>query len=246
MFGAIINAAGILLGSLIGWLWRKNFTPQTESFLKLGLGVFTVYYGLRLAWMGFSGTFGQVLKQFAIALLAVMVGRLVGKLMHLQKASNAAGQYALKLIENTKPNSPDRFSNGLAACAILFCASPLGILGAIHAVLPAGPGGGGYLYPLGVKAVMDGLAMIGFVRMFGIGAVLSALPVFVFLSVISLGTIVYLEPLLRAHSLTDAVNITGGLLLTVMSLVMFEVKRVELADYLPALAIAPLLTWLWK
>src|SRR6188768_1864163 len=104
MFGAIINAAGILLGSLIGWLWRKNFKPQTESFLKLGLGAFTVYYGLRLAWMGFSGTFGQVLKQFAIALLAVMVGRLLGKLMHLQKASNAAGQYALKLIENTKPN----------------------------------------------------------------------------------------------------------------------------------------------
>jgi uncharacterized membrane protein YqgA involved in biofilm formation len=31
-----------------------------------------------------------------------------------------------------------------------------------------------------------------------------------------------------------------------MSLVMFEVKRVELADYLPALAVAPLLTWLWK
>jgi len=113
-------------------------------------------------------------------------------------------------------------------------------------VLPAGPGGGGYLYPLGVKAVMDGLAMMGFVRMFGLGAVLSALPVFVFLSVLSLGTTVYLEPLLRAHSLIDSVNITGGLLLTVMSLVMFEVKRVELADYLPALALAPLLTWLIK
>jgi uncharacterized membrane protein YqgA involved in biofilm formation len=28
--------------------------------------------------------------------------------------------------------------------------------------------------------------------------------------------------------------------------VIFEFKRVELADYLPSLAIAPLITWLWK
>jgi uncharacterized membrane protein YqgA involved in biofilm formation len=201
--GATINAAGILLGSLIGLIRRQGLSPQSESFLKLAIGVFTVFYGLRLVWMGFSGTFGQGLKLFGIALMAVVLGRLLGKLMRLQKMSNAAGQYARKLIENTKPGSPDRFSNGLAACAILFCASPLGILGAIHAVLPAGPGGGGYLYPLGIKAVMDGLAMMGFVRMFGLGAVLSALPVFVFLSVISLGTMVYVEPLLRTTGLTD-------------------------------------------
>jgi uncharacterized membrane protein YqgA involved in biofilm formation len=244
MIGAILNATGILLGTLVGRLWRKNFSPQTEAFLKFGLGLFTVFYGLRLAWVGFSGTFGQVLKQFGIVLLAMMAGRLLGKLMRLQKASNRAGQYARQLIENTKPGGPDRFSNGLTVCAILFCASPLGILGAIHAGLPAVPGGGGYPYPLAVKAVMDGLAMIGFARMFGLGAGLAALPVFVFLSVISLATAIYIEPFLRLHGLTDSVNATGGLLLTIMSLVMFEVKRVELADYLPALVVAPLLTWL--
>ena len=246
MLGAIINAAGILLGSLLGLGRKQGLSPQSESFLKLCLGLFTIYHGLRLAWMGLSGTAGQVLRQFGIALLAVMLGRLLGRLLHLQKVSNAAGQYARKLIETTKPSSPGRFSNGLAACTILFCASPLGILGAIHGALPAEPGGGTYLYPIGIKAVMDGLAMMGFVRMFGLGAVLSALPVFVFLSVLSLGTMVYLEPLLRAHGLTDSVNTTGGLLLTVVSLVMFEVKRVELADYLPALAVAPLLTWIWR
>jgi len=246
VFGPILNAAGILLGSVIGLIWRNGFTPQTESFLKLCIGLFTMFHGMRLAWMGLSGTAVQMLTQFGIALLAVMLGRLLGKLLRLQKASNSAGQYARKLIETTTPASPDRFSNGLMACAILFCASPLGILGAIHGALPAESGGGGYLYPLGIKAVMDGLAMMGFVRMFGLGAVLSALPVFVFLSVLSLGTTVYFEPLLRTYSLTDSVNTTGGLLLTVMALVMFEVKRVELADYLPALAVAPLLTWLWK
>ena len=77
MIGAILNAAGILLGTLVGCLWRKNFSPQTESFLKFGIGLFTVYYGMRLAWVGFSGTLGQVLKQFGVVLLAMMLGRLL-------------------------------------------------------------------------------------------------------------------------------------------------------------------------
>ena len=246
MIGAILNAAGILLGSLIGVSRRTGLSPQTEAFFKLAIGLFTAYHGLRLAWLGMSGTLGQMLTQFCIALLAVVLGRLLGRGLHLQKLSNRAGQYARKLIEATKPTSPDRFSNGLTACTILFCASPLGILGALLSALPTAAGGGGNYYPLGIKAVMDGLAMLGFVRMFGLGAVLSALPVFVFLGVIGQGSVVYLEPLLRAHGLTDSAITTGGLLLTTISLVMFEVKRVELADYLPAIAVAPLLTWIWK
>jgi uncharacterized membrane protein YqgA involved in biofilm formation len=31
-----------------------------------------------------------------------------------------------------------------------------------------------------------------------------------------------------------------------VGLIIFEIKKVELADYLPSLAIAPLITWLWK
>lgn len=246
ILGASINAAGMLLGSIIGIARPGGFSPQSESFLKFCIALFTVFHGLRLLWMSFSGTFGEIMKQVLMALLAVVLGRLLGRLLCLQKLSNRAGQYARKLIETTTPAGPERFSNGLASCAILFCASPLGMIGAILAVLPAGAGGGGNLYPLAIKAVMDGLAMTGFVRMFGWGAVVSTLPVFVFLSVISLGCTVYVEPLLRAHGLTDSVNIAGGMLLTVMSLVMFEIKRVELADYLPSLAVAPVLFWLLK
>jgi uncharacterized membrane protein YqgA involved in biofilm formation len=43
--------------------------------------------------------------------------------------------------------------------------------------------------------------------------------------------------------LTPSLNITAGFLACVVALVIFEVRRVELANYLPALFIAPLLTW---
>jgi uncharacterized membrane protein YqgA involved in biofilm formation len=56
----------------------------------------------------------------------------------------------------------------------------------------------------------------------------------------------YLEPFLRGHALLDSVNAVGGLVVCTVGVVIFEIRRVQLADYLPALAVAPLLTWLWK
>ena len=44
----------------------------------------------------------------------------------------------------------------------------------------------GYFYLLAVKAVMDGLAMTGFMKMFGWPAALSAFPVYFFLGAITL------------------------------------------------------------
>jgi len=42
------------------------------------------------------------------------------------------------------------------------------------------------------------------------------------------------------------VGIAAGLITCAVSLVIFEVRRVELANYLPALVVAPLLALGWK
>ncbi len=246
MTGAILNAAGILVGSLIGLARSTPLSAQTQALFKVALGVSTVFYGLRLTWLSIGGPFSLVLKQTLIALLAVTVGKLLGELLHFQKASNRAGQYARRLIEETQKERSLRFSNGLNACAILFCASPLGILGALQDGLPGQPDGVGYFYPLAVKGVMDALAMLSFVRMFGAGSMLAALPVFLLQGTITLACLIYLEPFLRTHALLDSVNAVGGLIVCTVGLVIFEIKKVELADYLPALAVAPLVTWVWK
>jgi uncharacterized protein len=238
--GAILNAAGIVLGGLIGLARSTALAPATQLFFKTALGVFTLFYGLRLTWISVNGTFGSVAKQIGIVLLAVTLGKMTGRLLHLQKASNLLGQHARKLIEGTRPDDPQRFANGLNACAILFCAAPLGILGAVQ------DGLSGYFYPLAVKAVMDGLAMMGFAALFGGGAMLAALPVLVFQGAIALSCNLYLEPFLRLHGLVDPVNATGGLLVCTVGLVIFELKRVELADFLPSLIFAPVLTWWLK
>ncbi len=242
MTGAILNAAGIVVGGVVGLTRATPLPPKTQSFLKLGLGVFTIYFGLRLTWLSVNGPFLLIVRQLAIALLAVLLGKWLGHVFHLQKGSNRLGRYARRLIERARPEDPQRLANGFNTCTVLFCAAPLGILGAIQEALTTPP----YFQPLAVKAVMDGLAMMGFVRIFGGGTLLSALPVFVFLGLITLVCNQFAEPFLRVRELADSVNAVGGLVVCTVGLVVFEFKKVELADFLPSLALAPLLTWLWR
>jgi uncharacterized membrane protein YqgA involved in biofilm formation len=161
--------------------------------------------------------------------------------MHLQKMSNRVGQRARERISAAKPEDPERFNNGFKTCAALFCAAPLGVLGSIQEGLSLSE----YYYPLAIKGVMDGLATMGFVSVFGRGVLLAALPVLAVQGTITLLVSRVLEPILSLHNLVNSVNAVGGLLVFCVALVMLNLKRIELADYLPSLVVAPLLTLWW-
>ncbi len=236
MIGTGVNVAGILIGGMVGLGRRKPLPPEYESFFKVGLGVFAVFFGLRLTWLSLNGTFGQILKQLLVAVLALMLGKLTGHLLRLQKMSNHLGRQARARIAGLKPGAPDRLSEGFKTCAALYCAAPLAILGSVQEGLS------GYYYPLAVKAVMDGLAALGFTLIFGWGVILSALPVLAFQGTITLVCAQYLRPMLEAHNLVDSVNAVGGLLVFCVALVILDLKKIELADYLPSLIFAPLIT----
>jgi uncharacterized membrane protein YqgA involved in biofilm formation len=241
VLGTILNVAAIILGGLTGLIVKKQPSPPTQSFFKVALGVGTVFFGLRLTWLSMGGSAGHVLKQLGIVLLSLSLGNLAGKLLRLQKMSNRIGQFTRdRMMAATKPENPDRFSDGFIVCALLFCAAPLGILGSIHNGLQPD-----YFWPLAIKALMDGLATMSFAAMFGWGVILSAVPVLVFQGTITLVCARSLAPFLQAHGLTDSANATGGLLIFCVALLIFEVRKVPVTDYLPSLIFAPLLTWLF-
>ena len=75
---------------------------------------------------------------------------------------------------------------------------------------------------------------------------LAALPVLAFQGTITLVCAQYLKSFLEAHSLVDPVNAAGGLLVFSVALVILQLKKIELADYLPSLAFAPLLAWICR
>jgi len=244
--GAFLNAMGILIGGLFGLAQPKPLSLRTQVFFRSALGAFTIFFGLQLVWLSVSGTFLPVAKQIFIAVLAVTLGFWTGKLLHLQKLSNRLGRYAGGLITSAQSNAPRKIGDGFIASTILFCAAPLGLVGAVTDGLPPQGGQFGYFWLLAVKAVMDGLAMTGFVKIFGWPSALSAFPAFIFLSAITFACQFYAKPFLAAHGLVDPVNTATGLVACAIALMIFEVRRVELANFLPALAVAPLLAWWLK
>ena len=240
MVGAFLNSVGILLGGQFGLVRREPLSVRTQIIFRNALGAFTVFFALRLVWLSVSGTFLSCLKQLFVAALAIVLGNLLGRLLGLQKMSNHLGRYATRLLSSAETDSPRKTADGFCACTILFWAAPLGLLGAVA------DGLSGYYYLLAVKAVMDGLAMISFVKMFRWPAAMSAIPVFVFLGFITLACQLCAKPFLDLHGMTDSVNAATGLVACAVPLVIFEVRRVELANFLPSLAIAPLLASLLK
>jgi uncharacterized membrane protein YqgA involved in biofilm formation len=90
---------------------------------------------------------------------------------------------------------------------------------------------------------MDGLATLSFVKQFRWPVALAAVPVFLFLNGLALIAQAFALPWLTGHQLLPAVNAAAGLVICATALVVLEVRRVELANYLPALVVAPLLTW---
>jgi uncharacterized membrane protein YqgA involved in biofilm formation len=236
MTGAFLNAIGILIGALFGLGQRAPWSARMQNFFRRSLGAATVFFGLWLVWLHVNGTFGSCVKQLLIALLAVTLGNWTGRLLQLQKMSNRLGRHASRAIASAQGGASRKAGTGFIACTILFCAAPLGLLGAVT------DGLSGDFYLLAVKAVMDGLAMAGFVKMIGWPVALSAFPVYAFLGAITLACQFHVKPLLAAHGLIDSVNVAAGLIACAIALVIFEVRKVELTNYLPALAIAPLLT----
>ena len=238
MIGTILNVAGIIVGGAVGLLRRKPLSPASESYFKVVLGAFTVFYGLRLTWVSISGSFVEVLRQLTVVIVSLMLGKIIGRLLHLQKLSNRIGQHARAQIASASTNHRQRFNQGFQTCAALFCASPLGLLGATQDGLTLST----YFYPLAIKAVLDGLAAMGFVKLFGRGVLLSAVPVLALQGTITLMAARVFEPILSVHNLINPVNAVGGLLVFCVALVMLSLKKIELADYLPSLIVAPLLT----
>ena len=239
MTGTILNAAAILLGGIVGLTASRQPSLAHQTALRILLGAFAVYAGLSATWQAVNGSFVQVLKQLTIVLLALMLGNLTGKLLRVQKSLNHLGQYARQKISGAHPATPQRTSEGFITCSILFCVTPIAVLGSLQ---------DGFTHnfkTLAVKSVMDGLATMAFVTTFGWGAILSIIPV-----VACQGTITLLAhlalPWLEKNSLVDPINATAGLLVFCVALIILELKKVELADYLPSLVFAPLLTWLWR
>jgi len=241
MTGTILNAAGILLGGVLGLTLSRQLSPRAQVAIKGLLGVMVVFVGLKATVMNLGGGFWPIARQLTIVVLALTLGRVTGRLLQLQKRLNRLGRFANQKFSAAmqSPGPASRtWSDGFMTCTILFCVGPISILGAVQ------DGVDGYWQTLGVKALIDGLATMAFAAVFGWSVLVSLVPVIAYQ-----GSITLLAKFVAPHlapAMLASLNATSGLLVFCIALIILELRKIELADYLPSLLFAPLLAWFWK
>jgi len=238
--GTLINTGAVLLGGSLGTAFGGLVKPHIELRIKRILGVLVIYAGFSTTFkaLGHTGA-SHIPKQIGMVLLSLILGNAIGMLLRLQTLFNAIGQFAKRSIANAESDQANRFSEGFVTCTLLFCVGPMAIVGALEDGLNHNA------RVLMLKSVMDGLAAMAFAKTFGPGVLLSALPVLAYQGAITLAAAA-LSPFLTDHpELLYSLNAAGGLLVVCISVVILEIHKVPLANYLPTLAVAPLLAWWW-
>lgn len=218
--GTLLNAATVLIGGLLGTVLGANLPDRLRESVVRGLGLFTLVYGVR----GAIDT-GNVL----VLLFATLIGGIFGSALAIDDRLNALGD----ALQRRLSSRGGRISEAFVTSSLVFCVGPLTFIGAIENGLT------GDATKLTLKSVLDGFAALAFAASLGWGVLLSIGTILVYQGGLAAGAS------LLAGVLTEAMiretSATGGLLIVGVGLRLLAVKDVKVADFLPAIVVAPAL-----
>jgi uncharacterized membrane protein YqgA involved in biofilm formation len=257
--GTIINVLAILAGSGLGILIGHRLPTRTQVTVMDALGLFTLVIAamncfalVDASYVAAVGTAAAVL----IVLGAVVLGGIAGSLWSLDERLQDLGEWLRTRLSSGRlwrrrrakdgrandaltghdVGEDSRFVEGFVTGSLLFCIGPLAIMGSLSDGLGQGN------EQLLLKSTLDFFASLAFAATLGWGVAASALSVGVVQGLITT------LALLLGNVLSDAevasITATGGILLLGVGLRILQVRAVPVANLLPAVVLAPLLTLL--
>jgi uncharacterized membrane protein YqgA involved in biofilm formation len=228
--GTLLNVAAVLIGTSSGLLAGSRAPPRMQESLTTGLGFFVIAIGLSMALRIFTDAAARPGDELAV-LAGLLVGVAVGELLRLHDGLEALGAWFQRCFSRGEER-PSRIAEAFVTASLVFCVGPLTILGSIQNGLT------GDTTLLATKSLLDGVASIAFAAALGAGVYLSALTVLVVQGLIAAGAFLLRDVMDEPTIL--AVTAVGGLILLGVALRLLDLKAVRVANFLPALLLAPL------
>jgi uncharacterized protein len=226
MTGTLINIATVLLGGSLGLFFGSRVSERIKQTITAGLGLFTAAIGIKM----FLETQNAI-----IVLGSLLLGSLLGEWWKIEEGLQSLGGW-LEHRFNRGEGNADKFILGFLTASLLFCVGPMTILGSIQDGLK-----GDYSL-LAIKAVLDGFAALAFASTLGAGVLFSVLVILVYQGGISL-LAAQLNSLLSDPMVAEMTAAGGVLLLGIAVSSLLEFKKIRVGNFLPALALAPLIVW---
>lgn len=222
MLVVFVNSFCIIIGSLIGIVFRKGIPEHVSKVIMsaLGLGVVT---------MGIQGTLES--SNTLLLIISLAVGSFVGATFGIDRRLNAFGDKleAKFASNNENDESGHSVSKAFVTATLVYCVGAMAIIGALEA------GVAGSYDTLFVKSIIDGISAIFFTVSLGWGVLLSSVAVLIYEgSIVLLGGII--EPYITDALLTE-ITAVGSVLIIAVGLNVAGLSKFKASDMIPAVFI---------
>ncbi|MDF2682666.1 MAG: hypothetical protein K0R47_3856 [Brevibacillus sp.] len=233
LLGTLVNAAAIIVGALLGRLLSRIPDSIRQTVMQ-GIGLAVILLGIKMS----LGT-----ENFLLMIVSIVLGAIVGELIGIEKGLNRLGQWLERKLGGNKQGS---IATGFVTATLVYCIGAMGVLGAMDSGLRDNHD---ILY---TKALIDGFSAIIFSSTLGIGVLFSAVPVLVYQGLIALlSTQIYnVVSQTTLDAMLVELTAVGGLMIIAIGINILEIRKINVANMLPALVIAalgvPIVGWLSK
>lgn len=179
-----------------------------------------------------------------IPMASVVIGGLLGEWWQIESRLNGLGDRLKESFSSLigRTGKSKLFSKGFVTASLVFCVGPMTVLGAVQDGLI------GDFKLLAIKSGLDGFAAMAFATTLGAGVLFSVLTLIFYQ-----GGLTFLAYALSSGLTSEGVanslavselSATGGILIIGIGLMLLEIKEVRVSNYLPAIAIAPIIVGL--
>lgn len=231
LLGTLVNAIAIIAGALLGRL-LSGIPESIRKTVMQGIGLAIVLLGIKMS---------LETQNFLLVILSIVIGSILGELIGIESGLNKLGQW---LESKMGGRSQGSIATGFVTTTLVYCIGAMAVLGAMDSGLRNNHE---ILY---TKAMLDGFSAIIFSSTLGIGVLFSAVPVFLYQGAIALLSTQIYNFVSQETLDTMLVEVTavGGLMIIAIGINILELKKINVANMLPALVIAaigvPIVRWL--
>ncbi|GAB4420029.1 MAG: DUF554 domain-containing protein [Anaerolineae bacterium] len=231
MGGTLLNSFTVLLGSSVGLLIGHRLPPRIQESVMTGLGLVTLVVGFANA-----NETGNII----LPLLSLVIGAIIGELLRLDVRLEGFAGWVQRRVQGAADDASAtdrraRFIQGFVTSSLVFCVGPLTFVGSIQDGMGLDSG----FEQLAIKSTLDLFSSMAFAASLGIGVLFS---VFTVLGVQGgLALLGALAGQFMTDPMINEMTAVGGLILLGLALVLLDIKKPRMVNFLPGLLIAPLL-----
>lgn len=226
MLGVLVNTATVLLGSLIGLLFRKGIPEKIEQAVMTAIALCTLYIGIDGALAG---------ENVLVLIFSMVLGAALGTLLDLDGGLARLGGFVERRFRKEEGVS---VAEGFITASLLFCVGAMTIVGSLNAGLR---GDNSMLF---TKSLLDLCSSMMLAASLGVGVLCSAVFVFLFQGALVLLSQV-LAPLLSEAAIAE-ITCAGSLMIVALGLNLLGLSKIKVTNLLPAMLFAPLMLALYN